>query len=361
MARHDQSCCCARPPYVTGSVPTSLGDVSLVDTCLSPADRRGRLRCRLSNRFRMRYRVAPGLYGTGSPTADSPVFVSANYKMSFDTLRGALADLDAWLLVLDTKGINVWCAAGKGTFGTGELVKRVERSGVGSLVAHRRLVLPQLGAPGVKAHEVRERTGFRVVYGPVDARDIPRFLEDGYRAEPRTRRVQFGIADRAALTPMELAPALRRYAFFAVGALTFFGLEGRGILFSQAWALGQVYLVLGLVTVGAGALLTPILLPWIPSRSFAVKGWLLGAGGVGLLHLLWPHPLLADPFALAAAYTGFPAAASWLALNFTGCTTFTSKSGVKRELKPALWSCIGCAALSAVMLVLYKLAHWGIL
>jgi len=30
-----------------------------------------------------------------------------------------------WILILDTKGVNVWCAAGKGTFGTEELVFRI--------------------------------------------------------------------------------------------------------------------------------------------------------------------------------------------------------------------------------------------
>ena len=69
------------------------------------------------------HRVAPGLYALGNPTADSPVFVSANYTLSFDALREALAGMAGYILVLDTQGINVWCAAGKGTFGTDELVR----------------------------------------------------------------------------------------------------------------------------------------------------------------------------------------------------------------------------------------------
>ena len=60
----------------------------------------------------------------GAPDADSPVLVTANYKMTVDLLRRELAGLNAWLLVLDTRGINVWCAAGKGTFGTGEVIRR---------------------------------------------------------------------------------------------------------------------------------------------------------------------------------------------------------------------------------------------
>jgi CO dehydrogenase/acetyl-CoA synthase gamma subunit (corrinoid Fe-S protein) len=73
-------------------------------------------------------------------------------------------------LILDTKGINVWCAAGKGTFGTDELVSRISKTGLSKIILHRKLVLPQLGAPGVSAHEVTKQTGFSVVYGPVRRR-----------------------------------------------------------------------------------------------------------------------------------------------------------------------------------------------
>jgi acetyl-CoA decarbonylase/synthase complex subunit gamma len=85
----------------------------------------------------MDYSIEPGLYALGAPDRESPVLVSANYKMSFDELRSALPGRDLWILVLDTKGINVWCAAGKGTFGTEELVKRIASSGLSQVVAHR--------------------------------------------------------------------------------------------------------------------------------------------------------------------------------------------------------------------------------
>ena len=75
--------------------------------------------------FRMKYSVAPGLYSIGGPDKDSDVFVSANYKLSFDMLRRELKGMNAWILVLDTKAINVWCAAGKRTFSADEIVKRI--------------------------------------------------------------------------------------------------------------------------------------------------------------------------------------------------------------------------------------------
>ncbi|NQT35887.1 MAG: acetyl-CoA synthase subunit gamma, partial [Planctomycetes bacterium] len=61
------------------------GDVPQVETTLTFADQLGRWKARWGI-GRMRYRVAPGLYRVGSPTADSPVLVTANYKMSFDRL-----------------------------------------------------------------------------------------------------------------------------------------------------------------------------------------------------------------------------------------------------------------------------------
>src|SRR5512141_1655554 len=122
---------------------------------------------------RMEHRVEPGLYTLGNPTPTSPVFVTANYTLSFDALRSSLKGIDGYILVLDTKGVNVWCAAGKGTFGTDELVRRIEATRLREVVTHRRLILPQLGATGVAAHVVKQRAHFKVEYGPVRSADLP--------------------------------------------------------------------------------------------------------------------------------------------------------------------------------------------
>jgi hypothetical protein len=150
-----------------------------------------------------------GLYAVGKPDHTSPVLVSANYKLTFDALRKELSGLDCWILILDTKGINVWCAAGKGTFGTDELVGRISKTGLSEIVSHRKLVLPQLGAPGVSAYEVTKQTGFSVVYGPVRAKDIKAFLDSGFKATEEMRTVKFTMWDRLVLTPVELVAAAK--------------------------------------------------------------------------------------------------------------------------------------------------------
>ena len=104
-------------PWVTGRITTAAGDIPQVATKLSFQDTLGSWKCRWSI-GRMNYMVDPGLYAVGQPDETSPVLVTANYKMTFDRLREQLGGLNLWIVVLDTDGVNVWCAAGKGTFGT---------------------------------------------------------------------------------------------------------------------------------------------------------------------------------------------------------------------------------------------------
>ncbi len=270
---------------------------------------------------RMGHRVEPGLYALGSPTADSPVFVTANYTLSFDALRSALDGVDGYILVLDTKGINVWCAAGKGTFGTDELVHRIEATTLQDIVNHRTLIVPQLGAPGIAAHEVKKRSGFRVRYGPVRAADLPEYLKTN-KATPEMRRVRFGLLDRMVLIPVDVVYSFR---YMVIGAVAMFFLGG---------GLASAAVVAAIL---AGTALFPILLPWIPTRSFSSKGFVLG-GIVALPFAL--VAFLGDPGAVwwsrvggALIYLLFvPPVTAYLALNFTGASTFTSRSGVRREM-----------------------------
>jgi hypothetical protein len=335
-----------------------MGTIIQATTQLSRRDQLGRFLARASNRFRMGYRISPGLYRLGKAAKQSPVLVTANYKLSFDHLRKELGDLDAWILVLDTRGINVWCAAGKGTFGTDELVERLRATELKMWVAHRRLILPQLAAPGVDAALVRERTGFTVSYGPVRAADLPRYTEEGFRAEAAMRTVRFRLVDRLVLTPMELWPAARRILPWLAGVLAFLGLGPSGILFGPALTQGLPLVLAAGAGLLGGAFLVPALLPWIPFRSFAIKGLTIGALMSGALLSLAPG-LLGSPLLLAPALLVTAGLSSYLGLMFTGSTTFTNPSGVNRELRVAVPLYLAAAALAVILLVAHKIATWG--
>jgi acetyl-CoA decarbonylase/synthase complex subunit gamma len=327
-------------PWVAGTLKTNAGPVPRVYAKLTAADRVGGWRVRWCI-GRRRYRVPPGLYAVNNPNPDSIVCVTANYKLSFDRLRSSLKGLDAWILVLDTKGINVWCAAGKKTFGTDELVRRLADMQLARVVTHGALLLPQLGATGVAANEVHRQSGFRVVYGPVRAEDIPAFLEAGGKASREMRRVRFGFRDRLVLVPAELVPAAR-YVFPAALLVTAAaGLGPGGYAVADAARVGlwgAAALVAGWI---AGACLGPVLLPYLPGRSFSVKGGAAGLAVTALLLALPPVRALPPP-ALAAVCLAVPAVASFLTMNFTGSSTYTSPSGVRREMKryvPVQFAC----------------------
>ena len=320
-------------PFVCGWLETPVGRIPRVTTRLTATDVTGRWQMRWGL-GRDRYSIAPGLYALGSPHGDSPVLVSANYKMTFDILRRDLDGRDAWLLILDTMGINVWCAAGKGTFGTAEIVRQVLKTGLEKLVSHRTLIVPQLGAPGVSAHRVQKLCGFKVVYGPVRSRDLPQFLDAGQHASPAMRRVTFTLIERLVLTPVELVN-MRRHILWSLPLLLLLGGIGPQIFsFAAAWQRGGAAVLAGLAGLACGAVLVPLLLPWLPGRAFAFKGAVAGAVIALVGALVFATSL--DWLNTLALMTTLPAVASWCAMHFTGSTTFTSPSGVEKEMRQAI-------------------------
>jgi len=276
----------------------------------------------------MSYLVPPGLYAIGAPTPDDPVLVTANYKMSFDLVRRELVGRNLWLLVLQTYGINVWCAAGKGTFGSEELATRIEASRLAEVVAHRLLILPLLGAPGVSAFDVHASTGFQVRFAAIRAGDIPRYLDSGLETTPQMRELSFTVRERLVLIPVELVGTLRGSAWIV--PLLAVAAAWRDGHFSPVAAIPAVLAYLG--AVAAGAIVTPLALPWLPTRSFAVKGALVGV----LCSLLFLAVTGWRGLAAAATLLLVSAVSSFLALNFTGSTPYTSRSGVKREMRLSL-------------------------
>jgi hypothetical protein len=332
--------------FVDGQVDTPAGPVPRVHPRIDPRDLLGRWKVRWGI-GRDNYRVAPGLYALGAPGGGSPILVTANYKVTFDVVRRDAAGLDVWILVLDTRGVNVWCAAGEGTFGTEEVIHRVKESRLADVVNHRKLVLPQLGAPGVAAHEVRKGCGFSVVYGPVRSRDIRSFLEAGMKASAEMRRVVFPTIDRLVLTPVEITGMLRP-AGWAAAALFLLAGVGPGIFsLGAAWSRGFAAVAALAAGILAGAVVTPALLPWLPGRAFSVKGGLTG-GVLAACVVMWERGALATPSVLALLFA-MTAVSSFVAMNFTGATTFTSPSGVEKEMRRALPVQAGLTVLAGLL------------
>ncbi len=340
--------------WIVGSVKTDIGNIPKTTSEISWKDRLGSWKARW-NISRMVFIVPPGLYAIGNPNDNSPVFVTANYKMSFDRLRSNLKNLDGWILVLDTKGINVWCAAGKGTFGTGEIVRQIKITNLSEIVSHRKLIVPQLGAVGVAAHIVKSESGFAVHYGPVRSVDIPEYLENNRKATPEMRLVKFPLWDRLVLVPVEIMTNLK-YAFWAIVILlTLSGLGSDIFSLERLLSVGLPSLILFFIAYFTGTTLVPIFLPIIIGRAFALKGAILGAS-VAILSalLIFPPINLSENFFLAAMILIMTVISSFLGMNFTGSSTYTSLSGVKKEMKYAVPLQIGGAVVGLVMFIIAR-------
>jgi hypothetical protein len=332
-------------------IQTKAGAIPRVSARLSLNDHLGALMVRWSFN-RNKYIVIPGIYAIGVPDDNSDVFVTANYKLSFDILRRNLDGLNAWILVLDTKGINVWCAAGKGTFGTEELVRCIKASSLDMIVNHRRVILPQLGAVGVAAHHVKKYSGFSVVYGPVKAADIKAFVKAQYKATEEMRRVNFTFTDRIKLTPVELMNS--KYYLLGTSALFFIisGLNKNGISFGQTAHDGLISMLNILLAYFAGAFITPVLLPYIPGRSFTLKGFI---SGLLVCFVLLNFNLLgSDYLDVISWFLIITAISSFLAMNFTGASTYTSLSGVKKEMRIAVPMQISFSFTGLVLMIIGK-------
>ena len=297
----------------------------------------------------MGYRVPPGLYAHGTPNGDSPVLVTANYKLTFDAVRSQLAGRDAWLLVLDTKGVNVWCAAAKGTFGTDELVRRVKLTNLAAVVSHDLLIVPQLGAVGVTARDVRKGSGFRVIFGPVYAADLTRFLDAGFKA-PDMHTVRFSFRERMVLIPVELSQVATKLLAVAVCLVLLAGVGADGFSLDRVLGRGIASAGLFLLVTVAAAVLGPALLPWLPGRAFSVKGLSLGLLFTITLVVAWTASgtTWLRGVDVAAWCLAIPATTSFLLMAFTGATPYTSLSGVRREIRTALpWQIV--AAVVGIM------------
>ena len=331
--------------YVDRFIKTNAGLIPIIKPELEKDDLFSTFYVRCGIR-RYTYTVAPGLYGIGKPDKNCEVLVTANFKLTFDHLRKELRNVNAWILVLDTKGINVWCAAGKGTFSTRELVKRIKDCSLEKIVDHKRIIVPQLGATGVSARDVKKQSGFRVVYGPVRANDIPSFLKNNLKADKKMRQVTFNLYERFILTPVEIQIVLKPAL---ITALVLFIISGFGpgiFSFSEAWERGIVSILALITGILSGAFVTPVLLPFIPSRKFAVKGIIAGSVFAVLLMAFISSAINGIAGYLALFFFSVTIS-SYLAMNFTGTTPFTSPSGVEKEMKQYIPVQLGCLVISS--------------
>ena len=275
----------------------------------------------------------PGLRAVGNPGPDSPVLLTGNFALTVARVERALRGLDGWLLVANSRGINVWCAAAGGHLTTHDAISALKTSGIAERTAHRQVILPQLVAIGIEADQLRERTDWEVVWGPVDARDLPGFLRGGKSSE--MRQVHFDLQQRLEMAAMWAAPlsllTLVTFLFWPAGFLP---------LLALIWGLTlAVYLAF------------PLYEPLVARRNLVGFVALFGGltlVGTALVGALTGH--LALPFLLRWSGLGL-GVTLLLALDLAGSTPlYKSWTHVERSHQVTSDSeqCIGCGRCAQV-------------
>ncbi len=138
----------------------------------------------------------PGLVRIGNPGRSSPVLLTCNYHLTVERVKRALKGMDTYLLVANSRGINVWCAATGGLFTNHDIISALKTSGIEESVDHRDVILPQLAATGVESRTVQRKTGWNVIWGPVYAKDLPAFIKKKCAKTSKMREVRFPLAQR---------------------------------------------------------------------------------------------------------------------------------------------------------------------
>jgi len=137
-----------------------------------------------------------GLIKIGNPDQNSPVFLTCNFRLTVERVKRALRGIDGYLLIANSRGINVWCAATGGHFSNHHVISILKTSGIEKLVAHRKVTLPQLAASGIEAKTIKNKTGWEIIWGPVYAKDIPRFITNNFQKTLPMREVEFPLPQR---------------------------------------------------------------------------------------------------------------------------------------------------------------------
>lgn len=335
-------------------IETSVGKIRVISNDLTSKDKKEHFGVMWGYK-RNNYMIKPGIYALGNPKATSPVLVSCNYKLTFDTLRKDLMGLDCWFLILETNGVNVWCASGKGTFGTEELIRRIKSTKLETLVNHKVLIIPQLGASGISIQRLKAETGFRGIFGPIRSEDIKEFINNKFKPSEGMRQVKFDFKDRAKLTPLSIVQNFKYYLFVLailliiniIGSIK----TGLEISIIKATLVQSIPALCGVII---AAVVFPLALPLLPFKPFSMKGVTLSIIFVAIWFLTMNYLLIPTTMYFIGYSLINLALITNICLNFTGSTTYTSFSGVVKETLWALPLCILAAVIGIFMMIMSK-------
>jgi ubiquinone/menaquinone biosynthesis C-methylase UbiE len=267
--------------------------------------------------------IEPGLYTYGNPSEKSPVMVTANYQLTVRRVGSALRNQDAYLLVADTRGENVWCAARGDKFSIKEVAEVIKATRINELVKHRKIILPQLAAGGINHREVKKVTGWKARFGPVYAEDIPTYLRTGKKTE-KQRTVSFRLRERLEMA-FQQSFFLSKFFFLWVFLAS---LLGRMIL--PTFEIFEITILL-LPILWLSYLLFALSFPLFPTRSFLKRSIMYGLFLAVLLATLSQVVHDGNLFSISQWFVIGFAMGHFLGMDYSGATPISKPTDIDNE------------------------------
>ncbi len=215
-----------------------------------------------------------GFYSFNGADADSPVLVTTDYYMTAFRVIDSIErqGIACHLLVVNGKGINVWCGSRGGHVDTDSVLAALEDFDVAEKVSHKKLILPQLIASGVSKAELAKH-GWRAEFGPVEIEDVGEFIKNGNKKTPEQSMVTFDLNHRV---EENFGHLVFETALFLIMTPIFWilGFLGGPLLsWSSYWLSIFPFVLLGTYVLGTFMALVD---PKMPTTSGLVRGVITG-------------------------------------------------------------------------------------
>ena len=121
--------------------------------------------------------VESKIYEIGNVNADSPVYVTTNFSLTYFCVAGDVetSRVPGYILPVDTDGISVMTGWAAGKFTPEKITDLLQNSGIADKVKHRKVIIP--GGVSVLSGKLQELCGWEVLVGPRESAGIPSFLK----------------------------------------------------------------------------------------------------------------------------------------------------------------------------------------
>jgi len=222
--------------------------------------------------------VEPGLREIATPDRNSPIVVTGNFHLTVRRVEKALKGQNCYLLVVQSRGINVWCASAGGEMNTHSIITALKTSGIGERVDHRELILPQFSAPGIDTRLLKKATGWKAKWGPAYADELPAFFANAHTKKQEQCYARFSLSFR-----MEMLLSMNCLPWLVFASIA--------LAIRPTWALAITIIFWGAgFVLYAGYYFLPFKSGWLKALMLSVATVVIFAGvSVHIAGSLWHY------------------------------------------------------------------------